>query len=186
MNSSYTIDETALLVAVRVKAALEVIPSIVGPKDVWMRWMRDNLVAHYQRGLPKPTPSSPHPKLIGSLVAMLYRHYSGGIGLDTLCFEEVRENNPSTMGPEYVDVSVDALPPLEEVDTWWKVLPSNGRSFRDAFKLSSDRSPQHSASESEETNSIVHGAFREGGRVFEPYEHGSALWAEAEVEVEGE
>ncbi|KAN0094297.1 hypothetical protein V8E55_002584 [Tylopilus felleus] len=123
MNSSNTIDEKVLSVTVRVKAALELIPGIVGPKDVWMPWMRDKLDAELRR-LPRPTLSSPHPKLIGSLAAMLLRHYSGGMELDTLCFEDVRADDPSTIGPEYVDVSGDALPTLEGVDTWWKVLPS--------------------------------------------------------------
>lgn len=64
---------------------------------------------------------------------MLLRHYSGGMELDTLCFEDVRADDPSTIGPEYVDVSGDALPTLEGVDTWWKVLPSEGQSFRHAL-----------------------------------------------------
>ena len=45
MNSSNTIDEKVLLVTVQVKAALELIPGIMGPKDVWMPWMQDKLDA---------------------------------------------------------------------------------------------------------------------------------------------
>ena len=52
-----------------------------------------------------------------------------------LCFEDVRADHPSMMGPEYVDMSGDALPTLEGVDTWWKVLPSEGQSFRHACFL---------------------------------------------------
>ncbi|KAG9309154.1 hypothetical protein JVU11DRAFT_10864 [Chiua virens] len=121
MKPSYQIDENALLAVVRVRAALALVPYIVGLRETWTFWMRDNLereVAH----LSEPTASSPHPKLLGSLKEMLYVHYTSGIEADTLRFEGIRADDPSVSGPEYVDVPEEQLPALQG-DLWWTMLP---------------------------------------------------------------
>lgn len=43
MHESYQIDRNALLAVVRVQAALSLVPRIVGRKEDWAWWMRDNL-----------------------------------------------------------------------------------------------------------------------------------------------
>lgn len=45
MNTSHQISENVLLATARIQAALELIPHIVGPKEAWVPWMRDNLEA---------------------------------------------------------------------------------------------------------------------------------------------
>lgn len=90
----------------------------------------------FQAHLPKPTMSSPHPRLLGSLGAMLFRHYSGGMGIDTLCFDQVSSDDPSVTGPGYVDIPAGALPNLEGAGEWWKVPPASSESvfgFSDDF-----------------------------------------------------
>ena len=43
MNASYTVDPCILITTAHVQAALETIPDIVQPKEVWQLWMQDNL-----------------------------------------------------------------------------------------------------------------------------------------------
>ena len=43
MNASHKIDKNVLVGMARIKAALQIIPHIVGPKEDWGPWMRDNL-----------------------------------------------------------------------------------------------------------------------------------------------
>lgn len=43
MNTFLDIDVDVLLTTARVQAALQVIPRIIGPKEAWAHWMRDNL-----------------------------------------------------------------------------------------------------------------------------------------------
>ncbi|KAG9309166.1 hypothetical protein JVU11DRAFT_10877 [Chiua virens] len=121
MEPSYRIDKNALLVVVRVRAALALVPRIVGIRTAWIFWMRDNLELEIVH-LSEPTASSPHPKLLGSLKEMLYVHYTSGIEADTLRFEEVRADDPLVSGPEYVEVPEEQLPVLQG-DLWWMALP---------------------------------------------------------------
>ena len=80
----------------------------------------------FQQNLPSPSEGSPHPRLLGSLRRMLSLHYKGGMTWDTLCFHEVHADDPLVIGPNYVDIHVEALPDLEGDDFWWKVLPPHG------------------------------------------------------------
>lgn len=57
---------------------------------------------------------------------MLSRHYKGGTTLDTLCFDDVRADDPEVTGPNYVDVPLEALPDVGEGDFWWEALPPGG------------------------------------------------------------
>ena len=43
MSASYQFDHNVLLAAVRVQAALELLPRIITSKETWAPWMRDNL-----------------------------------------------------------------------------------------------------------------------------------------------
>ncbi|KAG9309162.1 hypothetical protein JVU11DRAFT_10872 [Chiua virens] len=121
MTPSCTLYPEILLAVGRVKAVLEVIPRIEGPKDIWMPWLRDGLEAELRR-LPSPSPSSPHPRLLGSLDEVLFRH-SQLFGLEALDFEEVSENDPSITGPEYVDVPAQLIPAPNLSDSWWLSPP---------------------------------------------------------------
>lgn len=51
---SNEVDEKVLRVSARVQAALTVIPRLVGPRDAWVSWMRDNLERELVRGLLYP------------------------------------------------------------------------------------------------------------------------------------
>ncbi|KAG6369203.1 hypothetical protein JVT61DRAFT_15638 [Boletus reticuloceps] len=68
--------------------------------------------------------TSPHTRLLGSLHEMLYLHYTSGIEAEMLRFEEVCEDDPLILGPEYVHVPEDKLPELGG-ELWWKVLPAS-------------------------------------------------------------
>ena len=46
--------------------------------------------------------------------------------MDTLCFHEVRADDPSVTGPCYVDIHPQALPSLEVEDFWWQAPPPHG------------------------------------------------------------
>lgn len=59
---------------------------------------------------------------------MLYVHYTSGFEADTLCFEEVCQDDPSILGPEYVDLPEDQFPELRD-DLWWKMPPSSGEFY---------------------------------------------------------
>lgn len=83
-----------------------------------------------QQQISKPSPTGPHPRLLGSLNRLLYRHSTSGFGIDTLCFEEVLADDPEVSGPEYVDVPPGMLPELQGGDFWWKTPPSSGESTR--------------------------------------------------------
>ncbi|KAF8134209.1 hypothetical protein EV363DRAFT_1160616 [Boletus edulis] len=143
MNTSHDIEKDVVVAAARVQAALEVVPRIIGPKEAWAMWMRDNL-EHDVADLPKPRVGSPHPRLLGSLGAMLLRHYSGGMTVDTLRFDEVSADDPSVTGPEYVDLLVDALPELKG-DMWWKVPPLSAN-----FRISATSSKESSSGPAED------------------------------------
>lgn len=54
---------------------------------------------------------------------MLFRHYSGGMTMDTLCFDDVRADDPSITDTSYVDVPADALPDLVGTEFWWQEVP---------------------------------------------------------------
>ena len=149
MNAPQQLDDNILLATVRVQAALNVVPRIIGPMEQWGPWMRDKLrselVSHavlriemdivslsscFQSQLPTPSASSPYPRLLGSLRAMLACHYRCGMTLDTLLFDQVRADDPGVTGVEFVDVAAEALPPLKEGTFWWELLPPSGeRSF---------------------------------------------------------
>ena len=58
----------------------------------------------------------------------MLRHYSGGMKINTLSFDEVRADDPSAMGPHLVDVPADALPELKGSEYWWQTLPPSGES----------------------------------------------------------
>ena len=60
---------------------------------------------------------------------MLLRHYSGGMTLETLSFDQVSADDPSVTGPEYVVVQADSLPELEGDHAWWKGPPPSGESI---------------------------------------------------------
>lgn len=79
--------------------------------------------------IPKPTAENPHPRLLGSLRAMLTRHYRGGMTMETLSFDKVRADDPSIAGDEdkYVDFPADALPEPTGSGFWWHVLPPSGK-----------------------------------------------------------
>ncbi|KAG6370435.1 hypothetical protein JVT61DRAFT_12050 [Boletus reticuloceps] len=67
--------------------------------------------------------NSLHPRLLGSLKAMLVKHYRSGMMLDTLTFDKVHTNDPVIMVLEYVDVLESAIPPPNGDDVWWLLLP---------------------------------------------------------------
>lgn len=60
---------------------------------------------------------------------MLFHHFSGGMGVETLRFEDVHEDH-CPPGPEYVDIQQDKLPELRGTNFWWEVLPLSGESVR--------------------------------------------------------
>ncbi|KAF8119136.1 hypothetical protein EV363DRAFT_1306183 [Boletus edulis] len=122
MNASHEIQNEVLLYTGRVQVALQTVPTIVGPKEDWGPWMRDHL-ASGQSELPKPTANSPHPRLLGSLKAMLGRHYRSGMTLDTLSFDQVRADDPAITGSEYVEVPASSVPRPNGDDNWWLLLP---------------------------------------------------------------
>lgn len=68
---------------------------------------------------------------------MLFEHYSGGMGIDTLHFDKVRADDPSVSSPEYVDVSPSALPNIQSSspDYWWNILPPFGESILGIFRI---------------------------------------------------
>ncbi|KAF9236959.1 hypothetical protein BU15DRAFT_63570 [Melanogaster broomeanus] len=124
---THQIDDNILLATVRIQAALRIASHIVGPKEAWAFWMRDNLTAELNH-LPKPNANSPHPRLLGSLDSMPLHHYTSGVTIDTLCFEDIHayDLHPVITQPGYyVDVSPDALPELKGGDFWWQMLPSS-------------------------------------------------------------
>lgn len=123
MNPSHEIDIEFKMTAVRVQAALELVPRILGPKEAWAPWMRNNLAAEIRGKNPRPSASSPHPRILGSLRRMLGRHYKTGMSMDTLVFSDVRDDDPMITDPYYVDIPVDQLPDLNGSDFWWNVLP---------------------------------------------------------------
>lgn len=43
MNVSVGVNTDVLIASGRIHAALKIIPRIIGPKEVWGPWMRDNL-----------------------------------------------------------------------------------------------------------------------------------------------
>ena len=56
MSTPYQFDHDVLLAAVRVQAALELVPRIITSKETWAPWMRDNL----DKELVSETPSIIH------------------------------------------------------------------------------------------------------------------------------
>ena len=67
---------------------------------------------------------------------MLLQHYSTGMKIDTLLFDEVRADDELVVtSPEYVNVPPDMLPELQGTDFWWKALPPSGESLRRCFPM---------------------------------------------------
>ena len=73
---------------------------------------------------------------------MLSHHYTSGMTADTLCFHEVRADDPLVTGSGYVDLRA-ALPGPEGDDFWLKALPPFGESLalRATFPLLTVRFP---------------------------------------------
>ncbi|KAG8220309.1 hypothetical protein J3R82DRAFT_3506 [Butyriboletus roseoflavus] len=136
---SYKIDDDVMLATAHVYAALQLLPCIAGPRDVWMPWMHANLVAEvvsnstsvfYEVDLSITSQKKikatnlPHPKLLGSLQRVLARSYADGLAIEAFRFDEVRADDPSILGSEYVDVPEHALPHLDGAPfSWWNGLP---------------------------------------------------------------
>ena len=90
--NTYKIDEKVLHATAHIHAALELTPDIIGLKEAWWPWMQDNLVTEviciptlsfrkrgmfipfFPNGLPKPSLTSPQPRLVGSLRVVLRHH----------------------------------------------------------------------------------------------------------------
>jgi hypothetical protein len=70
---------------------------------------------------------------------MLFQHYIGGMGVDTLNFDQVRADDPSVSSTEYVDVPRAALPNIEVTSTtyWWNRLPQLGESILGILRMPS-------------------------------------------------
>lgn len=51
MNTSYQVNQNALRVASRIQAVLALIPRLVGPRQVWVSWMRENIEQELVSGL---------------------------------------------------------------------------------------------------------------------------------------
>ena len=96
-----------------------------------------NVSLGFQDNLPVASTTSPQPRLLGSLRAMLLKHFSGGVGMETLRFHNVREDDPSVTGPNYVDVPADSLPELEGANMWWKVPPPSGEFILSGSRMKS-------------------------------------------------
>ena len=66
---------------------------------------------------------------------MLFGHFSGGFGVDTLHFDQIRADDPLVFGPEYVDVPRAALPKIETPWSacWWNKPPQFGGSMLGIF-----------------------------------------------------
>ncbi|KAG8220395.1 hypothetical protein J3R82DRAFT_3377 [Butyriboletus roseoflavus] len=139
---SYKIDDDVMLATARVYAALQLLPHIAGPRDVWMPWMHANLVAEvvsnstsvfYEVDLSITSQKKikatnlPHPKLLGSLQRVLACSYADGLAIKVFRFDEVRTDDPSISGSKYVDVPEHALPHLDGAPfSWWNGLPPSG------------------------------------------------------------
>lgn len=50
-------------------------------------------------------------------------HYSTRMDLNTLRFDQVRSDDPSITGPNYVDIPVEAFPVPQGSNFWWEKLP---------------------------------------------------------------
>ena len=57
--------------------------------------------------------SSPYPRLLESLKAMLLHHYRSGMTMNMLPFDEVHSDNPAITSPDYIDILADILPELK-------------------------------------------------------------------------
>lgn len=59
---------------------------------------------------------------------MLFQHYVGGMGIDTLHFDQVRADDPSVSSTTYVDVPRASLPEIQVTSPtyWWNRLPQLG------------------------------------------------------------
>lgn len=66
---------------------------------------------------------------------MLFNHFSGGMGINTLCFDQVRANDPLVGGTMYVDVPPATLPKLQSSSPayWWNSFPLSGESIPGIF-----------------------------------------------------
>lgn len=81
---------------------------------------------HFQERIPHPSPTSPHPRLLGSLRRVLLDYYSSGMDED-FDLSSVRDSDDLVTEEEYTDIS-DSLDPLPDLtgDLWWQELPPSG------------------------------------------------------------
>lgn len=76
--------------------------------------------------IPKPKPTSPHPRLLGSLRRVLLDHYKSGMVLATLDFGQVAWDDALVTEDCYVNVPQYVLPEPVGEDLWWQKLPPSG------------------------------------------------------------
>ena len=145
MNVPQQLDDNILLMTVHVQAVLNVVPHIIGLMEQWDPWMHEKLwselVSHavlwiemdivslsscFQRQLPTRSASSPYPRLLGSLRAMVACHYQCGMRVYMLLFDRVHTDNPGVTGVEFENIAVEALAPLKEGRFWWELLLPSG------------------------------------------------------------
>ncbi|KAI9574358.1 hypothetical protein HD554DRAFT_2034485 [Boletus coccyginus] len=86
MNTSYQIDDNVLVAMACIQAALEIVPHIIGPKKVWGPWMQDHLKIEEKKIF----------MLLKSFKGMLGNHHRNGMGVDTLLFDAMHADDPST------------------------------------------------------------------------------------------
>ncbi|KAF8546960.1 hypothetical protein OG21DRAFT_1527486 [Imleria badia] len=124
MDVLYQVNSNALLTAVCVQATLAIVPHIDGPKEVWAKWMRNNLNKELDH-ISAPSEASPHLRILGSLTKMLWQHYGGSFNIETLQFDEVHKDDELATSTEFVNMGQDMLLELQGADFWWKVLPTS-------------------------------------------------------------
>ena len=96
---------------------------------------------------------------------MLAHYYADGLTIDAFRFDDVRADDPSIIGSEYVDVPAHALPELKGADfSWWKGLPPSGGLFLSGLYWYPTASSEFN---SPPTTTLVHSPFIHGDSTIE-------------------
>ncbi|KAG9309160.1 hypothetical protein JVU11DRAFT_10870 [Chiua virens] len=123
MSQNNKVDPVVLSATAKVQAALDLVPRLIGDRNIWAPWLRDHLYNELT-SVRDPDSSHPHSTLLGSLERVLYDHLTSGSD-EALDFQGVRSDDPEVTGPCYVDLPRDTLPELEGTDFWWHDLPES-------------------------------------------------------------
>ncbi|KAG9309167.1 hypothetical protein JVU11DRAFT_10878 [Chiua virens] len=162
MSQKNQVDPEVLFATAKVQATLDLVPRLIGDRNIWAPWLRDHL---YDELISVGDPDSCHPHsiLLGSLERVLYDHLTSGSEPGTLDFQSMRSDDPKVTDSCYVDIPRDTLPKLEGTDFLWHDLPASVsvknlypgpvRSFVDSEELEeispTDTCPSQAAASSE-------------------------------------